>query len=75
MNLERLSTSVSAAWMIALCAVVVSAGVLLTLPDDEAYWCAAMWASIGVAWVALITGFVLQRKFVPRVRASAMRAE
>lgn len=35
MNLERLSTCVSAAWMIALCAVVVSAGVLLRYPMTE----------------------------------------
>lgn len=70
-----LSTCVSVAWMIALCAVVVSAGLLLTLPDDGAYWRAAMWASIGVAWVALVAGFVLQRKFVQRVRASAMLAK
>jgi hypothetical protein len=74
MKLERLSTCVSAAWMIALCAVVVSAGILLTLPDDGAYWRAAMWVSIGGAWFALAAGFVLQRKFVQRVRASAMLA-
>jgi len=33
-----------------------------------------MWANIGVAWVALVGGFVLQRKFAQRVRAGARRA-
>lgn len=74
MNIERLSTCVSAAWIIALCSVVVSSGVLLTLPDNGTKWCILLWGSIGVAWAALIIGFALQRKFVAGVRAGSWLA-
>ncbi|MFM0742314.1 hypothetical protein PQQ51_34300, partial [Paraburkholderia xenovorans] len=75
MNVERLSTCVSAAWIIALCSVVVSSGVLLTLPDNGTKWCVLFWRSIGVAWDALIVGFFLQRKFVAGVRTGSRLAK
>jgi hypothetical protein len=75
MNMERLSTCVSAAWIIALCSVVVSSGVLLTLPDNGTTWGVLLWGSIGTAWAALAVGFVLQRKFVAGVRAGSRHAK
>lgn len=75
MNIERLSTCVSAAWIIALCSVVVSSGVLLTLPDNGTKWCVLLWGSIGVAWGALVVGFLLQRKFVAGVRTGSRLCE
>lgn len=53
----------------------VSSGVLLTLPDNGTKWCVLLWGSIGVAWGALIVGFVLQRKFVAGVRTGSRLAK
>jgi hypothetical protein len=75
MNRERLSTYVSAAWIIALCSIGVSCGVLLTLPDNGTKWCVLLWGSIGVAWGALMVGFVLHRNFVAGVRTASRLAK
>lgn len=75
MNIERLSICVSAAWIVALCTIVIAPGVLLTLPDDGTRWCVLLWGSIGVAWGALIVGFILERKFVAEVRTSTRLAK
>lgn len=71
MNLERLSTAATTAWVITLCLVVVSTGVLFTLPYDVAPWSCILWASIGGMWIAVVAGIVLQRKLVSRVRAES----
>lgn len=71
MKLDRLSTAATTAWGIALCMVVVVSGVFLLRPDDGAEWSGILWVSVAGAWIAVVVGFVLQRKFVHGVRAQS----